>query len=247
MQYLKPFKYFAGKSPGGWRNVGIGCICSLVPIAGQIVWFGYRAEVNDDLEHDPALERYTDFNVDRLMPYLQRGAWPFVTNLIVGLAVLFPAYILSIILGFLILQSTGEILFAALAYIGIFSAAIIGMNLMIWPMELHAMKTRKLHLGAELKFAWQFLRVIGLETAVSIFLFNMLGQILLLLGLLCCLVGIYPAAAIYTMAEQHIMLQLYQRYIEEGGKPIDTWSEFEEDSADDAPRPKARRAEPEIE
>jgi len=246
MQYLKPFKYFAAKSPGGWRNVGIGCVCSFVPIAGQMVWFGYRAEVNDDLEHDPALERYSDFNVDRLMPYLQRGAWPFLTNLIVAFSVIVPAYILSIVLGYLILQSTGELLLAALAYIGVFGITIIGMNLLIWPMELHAMKTRKLQLVAELKFAWRFLRLVGLETVVSIFLFNMLGQVLLLLGLLCCIVGVYPAAVIYTMAEQHIMQQLYQRYLEEGGAPIDTWREYDE-PPDDTPRPKARRAEPEIE
>ena len=246
MQYIKPFTYFVRKPKTGWKNVGIGCICSFVPIAGQIVWFGYRAEVSDDLERDPALERYGDFNADRLMPYFQRGVWPFLANLIVALSVIVPAYILSIVAGVLILQSTGEILLAAAAYVGIFAVAIIGMNLLVWPMELHAMKTRKLHLIAELKFAMRFLRVVGLETVVSIFLFNMLGQVLLLAGLLLCIVGIYPAAVIYTMAEQHVMLQLYQRYIEEGGEPIDTWSEFEDDK-DDQPRPKARRVEAEIE
>jgi hypothetical protein len=246
MQYMKPFTYFARKPKTGWKNVGIGCICGFVPVAGQMVWLGYRAEVSDDLEHDPTLERYSDFNADHLMPYLLRGIWPWLTTLIVSLCIAGPAYILSIITGIYIIASTGNQLLGLGAYASIFIAAVTSMDLLLWPMELHAMKTRKLHLVAELKFALGFLRVVGLETAVTIFVFNMMGQMLMLVGLLFCIVGFYPAYVIKSMAEQHLMLQLYQRYIEEGGKPIDTWSEFENDD-DDRPRPKARRVEPETE
>jgi hypothetical protein len=246
MQYFKPFKYFFLKKPGGWRNVGIGCLCGLVPYVGQIVWLGYRAEVNDDLEHDPSLERYSDFSTDRLMPYLTRGLWPWLTSLIVSIAIIGPAYILSIIVGIGIGTATGNIYLALGVYAAIFLTSITALDFVLWPMELHAMKTRKLQLNAELRFAWGFLRTVGLETAVTIFIFNMMSQILMLCGLLLLVVGVFPALVLKMMAEQHLMLQLYQRYIEEGGKPIDTWSEFDRE-LDAAPRPKARRAEPEIE
>ena len=246
MKYIQPFTYFLRKPSTGWKNVGIGCICAFVPIAGQLVWFGYRAEVNDDLDHDPAMARYSDFNADRLMPYLQRGIGPGVTNLLVSIAFILPLYVGVFIGGMLAgMAAIDPFLVMGLTACVCYLVVMVMMAI-VWPMEIHAMKTRKLQLVAEFKFAIGFLRVVGLETFVTIFLFNMLGQVLLLLGMLFFCVGVYPAAVIYTMAEQHLMLQLYQRYIEEGGQPVDTWSELEQEN-DGVQRPKARRVEPEIE
>ena len=80
--------------------------------------------------------------------------------------------------------------------------------------------TQKFAPKEEIKFAIRFLRLCGVSTLVAVLMFTMLGSVLLTLGLLLCIVGVFPAAAIYQMAEQHMMSQLYLHYLEEGGEPI---------------------------
>ena len=41
-----------------------------------------------------------------------------------------------------------------------------------------------------------------------------------MLGLLCCYVGVFPAAVVCELAAQHLMVQLYLIYLDRGGEPL---------------------------
>jgi hypothetical protein len=46
------------------------------------------------------------------------------------------------------------------------------------------------------------------------------ASLVLLLGLLLCCVGTYPATALVMLAQAHLYLQLYELFLQRGGEPI---------------------------
>ncbi len=86
MAYFQAIRFVAD-SPGWLMNLVWGSLCfasaMVIPVAGQIVWMGYGVEVLESLLRGNA-HRYPDFDVNRLVEYLQRGAWPFLALLIVA-------------------------------------------------------------------------------------------------------------------------------------------------------------------
>jgi hypothetical protein len=242
VKYIQPFTYFARKPKTGFNNVLMGCVCTLIPVIGPIVLLGYRAEVMDHLERDPEMKDHPDFKFDHFMRYLQRGLWPFLANLIVSLGILMPGIIIGIVVGIAVTVNSSERLFGMVAAAAVTIVFVFLTKIFAWPMEIYAMKTKQFQPVAELRFALVFLRKVGFETLVSLFIFNMMSQALLIVGLLMCYVGMYPAASVVSMAEQHIMTQLYLRYLDEGGEPIGGSHEF-----DDPDRDEPRRAEAVVE
>src|SRR5687768_8230334 len=92
MQYGKPYTYYL-KKPGGTTNVLYGSLLLLIPTIGQIVLLGYQAEVAEDLERDPEIEAYPDLELNRFIPYLTRGVWPFLMQFLGSLVVLALAFL----------------------------------------------------------------------------------------------------------------------------------------------------------
>lgn len=240
MKYLQPFLYFARKPKTGPTNLLIGCLCPLVPFMGEMVLLGYRAQVSEELERDPDLKDHPDIKLDDLMIYLQRGIWPFLARLVFTLVSLPILGGLSIGAGLAAYEFSGEAIlgfgvgFALLFVLYLLAATIL------WPMEYHAQMTRTFAPIRELKFALGFARVCWLSTFDAVLMYTMLGGLTMIVGTMLFCIGQYPAAVIVQMAEQHLMSQLYLLYLEEGGEPIRTFAEVE----DDVP-PRAVRAEDE--
>lgn len=220
MQYLQPFLYFVKKPQTGFTNLLIGCLAPLIPIAGEMVLLGYRAEVSEELERDPDLKDHPDFSLDKLAAYLQRGVWPYLSRLISYLVLLSLGAIVSVLVGFGLYQVVPEPLlclgFGGLTYFVCFILS----NTLVWPMEYHAQIRRKFAPLDDFQFAIRFARVCWLSTLVAVLMHTMFSFVALFLGMLLLWIGIYPAIVIVQMAEQHLMTQLYLHYLDEGGEPI---------------------------
>ena len=248
MQYLQPFLYFVRKPKSGYKNVLIGCLAPLIPIAGEMVLLGYRAEVSEELERDPDLKEHPDFSLDKLATYLQRGVWPYLSRLLSYMVLLSLGAIVSVIAGFGLYQVMPEpLLCIGVGYLTYFVSFILS-NTLVWPMEYHAQITRKFAPLDDFKFALRFARVCWFSTLVAVLMHTMFSFVALFLGMLMLWIGLYPAIVIVQMAEQHLMTQLYLHYLDEGGEPIPR-SEFIAESRqddddfedDDEPPKRARR------
>jgi hypothetical protein len=219
VQYQLAFSYFVGKKPNGWTNLMLATVCLLIPAVGPIVALGYRAEVAERLSRDPDLRRHPDFAFDRFMDLLVRGLWPFLIQLI-GSLVLMPFAFVAIFggigLGAAINQPAVGMILGFMAYMLI---ALVGTALLM-PMVFHAELANRFDIGGGFRFAVSFLKLVGGKAVVTYIVFTLLAVPITFLGLLLCIVGMYPALVLVMMAGQHLMVQLYLDYLDRGGEEI---------------------------
>jgi len=220
VQYLQPFLYFARKPKTGPANVLIGCLCPLIPIVGEMVLLGYRAEVSEELERDPELKDHPDIKLDNLMRYLQRGLYPYLTRLLFAVVAVPPSLAIAVALGFAVYEFAPEPLLGFAVGALAFLVQMLLASTLLWPMEYHAQVTQKFAPIEEFKFAIRVARVCWFSTFVAILMYTMLSSVVSTIGLLLCYIGLYPAFVVQQMAEQHLMTQLYLLYLEEGGEPL---------------------------
>lgn len=218
MKYFKPFTFFVSKKPGGFQNLLLTTVCILIPIVGTIVLLGYRAEMAEDLNKDPDQEHYPDFTFDRFTEYLQRGLWPFLVQLLVSV-VFAGLMMVPVGLGILAAVSTKEPLWMLAGY-ALMMPLILVMMMVLMPMELHAQLTNRFAFGHQCRFMVRFLGKVWGQALLAMLAYWFFGMLLMLCGYLLLCVGVYFAAAILTMAQQHYAAQLYRLYLDEGGEPI---------------------------
>jgi hypothetical protein len=219
MQYVKPFTYFASKKPNGLMNLLYGSVCVLIPVVGPIVLLGYRAEMAEDLDKDPKLQDYPDFDFNRFIDYLTRGIWPFLMQLIVSAGAM-VLVALVVVVGIAVAVAVQEPLIGV-AVGGILLIPVILVSVMVlWPLELHTQLSGRFEFGRAFAFMTRLLRRVWGQVLLAALALWFLGSLLILLGYAACLVGVYPAMVILGMAEQHFIGQIYRLYLDEGGEPI---------------------------
>lgn len=132
-------------------------------------------------------------------------------------------------------------LVALLGYVVGIGLAIL-VSVLAAPMQFHAELAGKFDLGAAFRFTKSFWLTVGGKAVLSWIVFLPLSLLVMIGGLLICFVGIYPASALIQMAGQHLMVQLYDEYLDAGGEPIPLWQPPEEEyDDDDEPRRRKRR------
>jgi hypothetical protein len=109
----------------------------------------------------------------------------------------------------------GFILAAVIYFVG-----ILGLNAVMIPLQFHAELANRFDLGGGFRFATSFLKLVGGKAVVAYLVYNLLTIPLVMLGLLACFVGVYPASIVAIMAGQHLMVQLYLEYLDRGGEEI---------------------------
>jgi hypothetical protein len=225
MQYLKPYTYYVNK-PGSTKNLLWGSLALLVytfvPGAGiiaVIVMLGYRSEVADDLKNDPDLADHRDFDVNRFVDYLARGVWPFLMQMLVGV-VLSGLWILAFLAGIgAMLATNNEVVGLIVGGVLLIPFTLLG-SMLVWPLELHTQLARGFRFGAACRFTGWFVRRVGGQLFFSLLAHTVLSMVVTTVGLLLCVVGLFPAIMITFMAQEHYMIQLYRVYLDEGGEPI---------------------------
>lgn len=239
MNYFESYG-FLFRSPKWLTNLLICAVAPLVPIAGAMVVIGYHFEIIE-AAHLRGRETYPDFDFNRLLKYLIRGAWPFLVQLVVGLAVMIVPIILLLVCYFGFFFSIisaapqsggggpapaggssapliwGLLLLASYLFLLLVSVVV---QIVVAPMTLRAGLVQDFGAG----FSWSFLRDfmgrMWWQTVLAELFLLVTGIPLTAVGLLLCFVGLYPAVAWISLARAYLLYELYEEYLKRGGIEI---------------------------
>src|SRR5262245_16540694 len=199
----------------------IGAVCILVPVVGAMVWLGYLFESVETM-HRRQRDTWRDFDTNRLVPYLMRGLWVLIVNLIL-VVVLMPVVFLGYIALIGVTAATKEPLvglLGVLCFIPLVLAISAALTMVTVPLSLRAGLSQDLGTAFNVAFVRDFIGRVWRQMLLA-FLFMVVARFVVTLGgLLLCCVGAYPAAALIAMAHVHLEYQLYEEYLRAGGERI---------------------------
>jgi hypothetical protein len=221
MRYLKAFSFAFKKPKSGWTNILLGSVCLLIPIVGPIVLLGYRAFAASDLDEDPDVEYHRDFDFNKFGDYLAKGVWQFLLQFFMGMMVagFWYAGLAATLIGFAPKDPVTAFAIIGAGYL-LLILMVFGSTMFLWPFELYAALGETFRLGRAFAFASIFARTMWVEMLLALIVYFILSGIVILIGFCVCCIGSYPAMVISSLAEMHILVQLYRLYLEKGGTPI---------------------------
>jgi hypothetical protein len=222
---------FTTSGPSGWSNLMyLGLLylsTQIIPIAGLIVMYGFFAEVHRRLVLRQG-EPYLRFDFADLMPYFMRGLAPLVMGIIVAMP--FAFFFALVLVGVLVVvRVAGEgaadqdfVMGATFGAVGLLSIPIVVLwfalqNAAMTRAELTGDIGKSVNLGALWSYAgktWKTVVWTGILVAL-------LGMGLMLVGLVACFVGIFVTMSMMFVVQLHVRWQIYNRYLLEGGEPIE--------------------------
>jgi len=233
MKYLESYK-FLWRSPNWGMNLLLCAIAPIVPIAGAMVVLGYSFDIIEALHRDGDRD-YPDFDMNRLVPYLQRGVWPFLVQLTVTLPlvllffVLYIAFYIGLIVSVVPAQGstqggptwlTGVVLLLGACALLFFIALELAVGLCLVPMVLRSGLKGDYVSGFSWPFIKDYLRRMWGTTLLSELFLGLTGAVLIMAGEMMCFVGIFPAQALFHFAQTYMLFQLYEEYLRRGGEAI---------------------------
>jgi hypothetical protein len=227
MDYMASISDFF-KSPKWKMNLLLGAVCALIPVVGQMVLMGWLITGFWGRE-DQRPETFPDFDFNQFGKYLERGVWPFLVSLAVGVG-------LALVMSFLIvpLSLVPSLIFAggdrhaggaAGAIIGLFALLLYAVMLLalmfvLTPLKLRASIVQDFAKSFDLGFVKKFVATTWVEIVLSSLFLIVTGIVLTCLGFLACCIGIYLVVVPIYFAWAHLLKQLYALYLQRGGEPI---------------------------
>lgn len=205
-----------------------GTICQFIPVVGPLVFLGYQFETLIDLTTSRGAQ-FRPFDWNRFVPYLKRGLWPFLAAMVMALVAVPLLYFLLIVIviGAAGLASLGgEDLGPVIGFVGmvvglvLFMVATVGLQVLLQPLLLRAALTQNFAEGFQLSFATDFIRRVRKELVYCLLFQMAVGFVAILLGMLACFFGIYPAMIVMLLMQAHLQFQLYELYRARGGETI---------------------------
>ena len=234
MEYMQAVQYVF-ESPKWMANLLWGSLCllstSVIPVVGQLILMGYQFEIVEVLLCKPPKKGYPDFDPNRCVEYLVRGLWIFLVTLV--LMLVFAPVIVVFTLGgvgiFFGLAAATEgdeaaMTVGAMITIGIMFLVMfvmsIAMLLVATPFTIRAGLTQDFR--ASFDFAWikDFVRRMWKEIFLATLFLMAVAVPAVIIGLLLCIVGLYPAMTALMLTQGHLYLQMYQLYLARGGEKI---------------------------
>jgi hypothetical protein len=217
------------KSPKWGMNLLLGGVCLLIPFVGAIVLGGWHVTgFWARRDHDPA--KFPDFDFNQFGKYLERGIWPFLAGLVVGL-VMVPFFMIFafIVAGLMAGVAGGNanagpdaavVIMGVLASFGLFALLIFAMTLLQTPITLGATITQDFARAFNLAFFKGFITLVWKETVVAaIFMFGA-SILLMFVGMLACYFGMFFTIPLTVFGWHHLQKQLYDLYLTRGGPAL---------------------------
>lgn len=206
-------------------NVLIGIVFMLIPIVGPMALSGWMCEAHQRLlrRHPNPMPKidFSDFG-----EYIKRGLPVFLASLIITLPLIFIAYVVmggAALATFAAMAATNEPLVGIL--VGAVSG-IIGLLVMFaLSVVVNAAHTRA-ELTEDLGQALKLGKIVSYSKAtfgqvlLKNITFGFIAFGLVLLGILLCYLGLYPAIVVIQIAAMHLRYQIYSDYLVRGGEPI---------------------------
>jgi hypothetical protein len=221
MRYFHMVRYVF-EHPQWGMTLLLGTVCQFIPLIGNILLIGYQYEIVAALQK--GAPQYPEFNFDRFLPYLYRGIWPFLVNLIVSMVLMPVAALTALGLAFAAdafdLDDGPKILIIVVPAVGLLLLVLLFMALFVTPMFLGAGLTQTITWGFRPRFVLGFVRRVWPEILLGTVFLMLVGMALMALGMLLCFVGAYPAVTLLMLAQAHFHFQLYRLYLARGGEAL---------------------------
>src|SRR5262249_2390405 len=147
-------------------------------------------------------ERPRDIDFNRLVPYLMRGVWPFLVQLVVGIPaslILVPVFFVVLIVSVALFGAMDPSLAPVGALIGyLFGFLLIFMlsfllGIIMIPMMLRAAYHLDFGSGFDMAYVKDFLKRVGKELVIGQLFLAFSAAVLVFIGLMLCFVGVYLA------------------------------------------------------
>jgi hypothetical protein len=238
MKYLYAYR-FVFESPKWLANLVASTICQLVPYVGPIVFLGYGFEMMEAL-HRRKQSRYPDFDTNRLMPYLLRGLWPFLVQLVASLPLALILIVVFFCLAMGVVLAPDDkrpLLLGVLVPIFFLAILLLGslFALVVIPLVLRAGLMQDFSQAFSRAFVMDFIKRVWLEVILlNLFVFAT-SLVLTLAGMLVFYFGAFAAAGLIAYAQIHLLHQIYELYLQRGGTPIPIKTELDEFGDEDLP------------
>jgi hypothetical protein len=222
---------FTTSGPSGWSNLMYLALLYLstqiIPIAGLIVMYGFFAEVHRRLVLRRG-EPYLRFDFADLMPYFMRGLAPLVMGIIVAMPFAFflaALLVTVVVVARLAVQGAADenlVMAVTLGGVGLVSTPVMVLwfalqNAAMTRAELTGDIGKSVKLGALWSYAGKTWKTVLWTGILGTFLAIGLS----LLGLVACIVGIFVTMSMVLVVQLHLRWQIYNRYLLEGGEPIE--------------------------
>jgi hypothetical protein len=213
------------ESPNWKTNVLMGLVFMLIPIVGPLALGGWMCEC-----HQRHIRRHPDpfpkIDFGDFGDYIKRGLAPFLVGLIVSLPLIFLFYMFGAGAAFGVIAvagATNDPLITTLVAVAIGLVGLFLMMLISVPMN--AAQTRA-ELTEDFGQALSFGKIMSYAKAtfgrvlIKNFIYFFVALGIILIGMLLCYLGIYPAAVVLQIASMHLRYQIYSDYLARGGEPI---------------------------
>ncbi|MDX9721230.1 MAG: DUF4013 domain-containing protein [Myxococcota bacterium] len=219
MKVMDSFRFFF-TAPEWKNNLMIASVFVFIPVIGQLALYGWQSEIAQRMSRGEA-QPIVPLSFDQLMPYMQRGIAPFLSQMAASL----PLTVLVVIGNALIIMalaiaSSSVVVAILLAAMYLF-IIVVGSLLTV---VLASILLTRAELCEDISTTFDFAalkryaRAVWKPTLFTHFVFLLLSSVFAFVAFLFCCVGIFPAAAIINLAMMHLRMQLYEGYLAQGGE-----------------------------
>jgi len=207
-------------------------ICFLIPIVGPIIMLGYMARcVAAWIRRESA----ADFDFNLFAPYLTQGLWPFLVTTVASM-VLIPVFlIIPIGVGIILpvaCKGGGEPAAIVVILIVAMVLVVTAVLTLLWtvvcvPMMLKSALEQNFAAGFSGVFIKDFIGRVGFFHILLVqFVLMLLMQVGMIAGMAALFFGTYFVMSMYVWVNWHVMYQLYVRYLDRGGTPINVHADL---------------------
>jgi hypothetical protein len=210
-----------------WKhNVLFALIFMIIPIVGPMALSGWMCEVMQrKARRHPQPIPYIDFG--DFGEYIKRGVTVFLVQLVVSIPVLvlfygFAALVAVAVVG--VMSATNEPLIgvAVGAVFGLIALLVLlSLGVVINAVHTRAELTENFSEALRLSEVLAYTKATFWRVLVKNFAFMFVAMGIIIVGMLACYIGLYPAAAVIQIAGMHLRFQVYDDYLVRGGSAIE--------------------------
>ena len=227
------FDFF--KSPKWGMNMLYGGICILIPIIGPIVLMGWHVGGMYGRSNWRDFEGYPLFDFGKFGQMMERGVWPFLVQLVMGL-VMVPVLLLVMggpMMGMMAVlpepnrnsatpDSIPPEMLAMLGLMILGYVCVVGLMVLVSkPLMIRAAMVQDFGKSFSWAFMKSFIAKTWLQQIASLVFVIFAAMVLMMIGMVACFIGMYFTMSIIFFAQWHLDRQLYELYLARGGEPVE--------------------------
>lgn len=225
LELMQGFR-FLFQYPNAGMNLLFASLLNLIPFVGPIVLMGWQMKIFQRLVQKNPLP-IPRFDFSDFVFYLGKGVIPFVVVLIV----LIPfTFVLTFLIGMMAIAFSlvaqqgmpGEFI-AILAVLGslvVFFLGFLPLSVFATAAMTRAYLSENFSQSFEIGKIFNYAKATWRTVLWAYVIYLPISFALMIAGMLALYVGLYPAMVIMNLAWLHIMWQIYENYLAQGGEPI---------------------------